>query len=460
MTQLPGRRAALTQARKVRPATAIGVGAPVLTLLALLVQAPADQQNDVARRAPQAQALTSADLFCPATGSGPVRLASAAAPGDGTVTRRVPGSSTRTPVPLSAGGTTTVSVKDGMLVRAEKALAPGLLGARFGAPQLAASECAAPGGVRWFVGAGAGAAHLSTLTLANPDNGPAVADVTVWSTDGELEEIESRGLTISGGRLSTLPLESLAPNAHELAVRVVVTRGRLAASMRDAFGKVGEALHVDALPAGAAPSLHQVLPGLTRTASSRVLTLVNPGRSEARVTLRLAGARSTFAPAGVEEVRVPAGRVVVTDLTAPLKKLTADEDVSLVVDATAPVAAGLRGLVAGDLVHHPATQLRTGRTGAVVPDSGTASLVLAAGDRAGTVRVQWDDRPATIVRIAAGTTRAVAAPKGAHRVVVHAQVPVAAVLRSQSKKGAALLPLRRLATHLLVPSVRPAWPPS
>lgn len=460
MTQLPGRRAALTQARKVRPATAIGVGAPLLTLVALLVQAPADPQDDVARRPPQAQALTSADLFCPGSTKGPVRLVSAASPGEGTVTRRTPASSTRTPVPLQAGGATTVDSADAMLVRADEALAPGLLGARLGSARPSARECAVPGGVRWFVGAGAGAAHLSTLSLANPDGGPAVADVTVWSTDGELEQIESRGLTISGGRVSTLALEAIAPNAHELAVRVVVTRGRLAASMRDEFGRVGEALRADALASGSAPARHLVLPGLARTSGSRVLTLVNPGRSEARVTVRLAGLRSTFVPAGVDEIRVPAGRVVVTDLSAALKKLTATEDVSLVVDATMPVAAGLRATVSGDLVHHPALQLRTGRSGAVVPAGGTSSLVLAAGDEAGTVRVRWDGRPETVVKIAAGTTRVVAAPRGAQRVLVGADVPVAAVVRTQSGAGAALLPLRRLATHLLVPSVRPAWPPS
>lgn len=460
MSQLPGRRVALVKARKLRPGTAIGVGAPLVTLLALLVQAPADTQQDVARRAPQAQALTSSDLFCPASTKGPVLLASAATSGEGTVTRRVPASSVRTPVPLQAGGTATVASADAMLVRAAEALAPGLLGARLGGPRPSARECVVPGGVRWFVGAGGGAAHLSTLSLANPDGGPAVADVTVWSTDGELEQIESRGLTISGGGVSTLALEKIAPDAHELAVRVLVTRGRLAASMRDEFGKVGEALRADALASGSAPSRHQVLPGLSRVANSRVLTLVNPGRQEARVTVRLAGLRSTFAPAGVGEIRVPAGRVVVTDLSAALKKLTSAEDVSLVVDATTPVAAGLRAMVSGDLVHHPAMRLRTGQSGAVVPDNGTVSLALAAGDRAGTVRVRWDGRPEVLVEVAAGTTRVVTAPKGVRRVVVAADVPVASVIRTQSATGAALLPLRKLATRLLVPAVRPAWPPS
>lgn len=460
MSEFPGRRAALTTGRKVRPATVIGVGAPLVTLLALLVQAPADTQDDVVHQVPATQSLTSADLYCPSSGSGPVRLASTAEAGTGTLTRRQPGAADAVPVPLAVGGSATYADPEGMLVHAGGALAPGLLGARLGSPRPSTRECAVPGGVRWYVGAGSGASHLSTLTLANPDGGPAVADVAIWSTDGELEKVQSRGLTIDGGRASTLPLESLAPNAHELAVRVIVTRGRLAATMRDEFGKVGEALHGDGLPAGAAPSLHQVVPGLSRTASSRVLTLVNPGRHEAQVTLRLAGAHSAFAPAGVEQIRVPAGQVVVTDLTAALKKLTADEDMSLLVDSTAPVGAGLRATVSGDLVHDPGLHVRTGPTGAVVPGVGTATLLIAAGPDNGAVHVRWGTGAETVVQAVANTTLAIPAPPGAVRVTVDGEVPVAAVIRTQSKKGAALLPLRPLVTDLLVPAVRPAWPPS
>lgn len=459
MTEFPGRRAALPAGGRMRPSTVLAVVAPLLTALALVVQAPADTQDDDARRAPAKQALTAADLFCPASDKGPVLLASAStAAGKGALTRRTPGSPDVTPVSLAAGGTATIDSGDGLLLHAEDGLAAGLVGVRLGSERPAARECTAPAGVRWFVGAGAGAAHLSTLSLANPDGGPAVADVTVWSTDGELEQIESRGLTIAGRTSSSLRLETLAPNARELAVRVVVSRGRLASSMRDEHGKVGEALRADALPYGTPPSRRQVLPGLTRTASARVLTLVNPGRREARVTLQVAGARSTFAPSGIEEIRVPAGRVVVTDLTRTLKELTAAEDVALVVTSTEPVAAGLRATVAGDLVHHPAVAPRVAESAAVVPEAGTTTLVLTSVEAA-KVTVRWGSGATSVVELAAGTTKAVPAPAKARYVVVSGDVPVSAALRVQADKGAALLPLRALLTELLVPSVRPAWPP-
>lgn len=461
MSEFPGRRAALPSGGRIRPATVLAIAAPLLTALALVVQAPADTQTDTARRAPQTQALTAADLFCDPSANGAIRLASASSDAEkGSLDRRKPGSRERTPVSLAGGGTTTIETADGVLLHAEDGLAAGLVGARLGGPRPAAGECAAPRGVRWFVGAGGGAAHLSTLRLANPDGGPAVADVTIWSTDGELEQVESRGLTISGGQVSMLPLEKLAPNARELAVRVVVARGRLAASMRDEHGKVGEKLSADGLAASGSPSRRQLLPGLARSASSRVLTVVNPGRDEARVTLQVAGRRSTFAPSGVEEIRVPAGRVVVTDLTKELKEIAAKEDVALVVESTEPVTAGLRATVANDLVQHPALAPRAGESAAVVPDGGDAMLVVTAGPKAGAVKVRWGSGKEKLVDLAAGTTVALPVPKGTDVVIVDASVPVTGVVRAQSREGASLLPLRSLLTDLLVPSVRPAWPPS
>lgn len=461
MSEFPGRRAALPSGGRIRPATVLAITAPLLTALALVVQAPADTQTDTARRAPQAQALTAADLYCAPSENGSITLASVSAEAEkGSVDRRQAGSSERSPVSLAAGGTTTIEAADGLLLHAEDGLAAGLVGARVGGPRPAASECTAPRGVRWFVGAGAGAAHLSTLRLANPDGGPAVADVTIWSTDGELEQVESRGLTISGGQLSTLRLEKLAPNARELAVRVVVARGRLAASMYDEHGKVGEKLSADGLAASGSPSRRQLLPGLARSASSRVLTLVNPGRDEARVRLQVAGRRSTFAPSGVEEIRVPAGRVVVTDLTKELKELAAKEELTLVIESSEPVTAGLRATVANDLVQHPALAPRVGESAAVVPDGGDAMLVVSAGPQAGEVRVRWGSGKEKAIDLAAGTAVALPAPKGADLVVVDASVPVTGVVRTQSRDGMALLPLRSLLTDLLVPSVRPAWPPS
>ncbi|RJS46627.1 DUF5719 family protein [Nocardioides cavernaquae] len=462
--RLPGRRIADRAVRKLGPGVIIAVAAPLVTTVALLAQAPADTQVDTATHAPTRHPLSAVDLICPPSSHGPVTLGSVrpdTEEPEGSLTWRVPGSDARTTVALAAGGTAQLPDGHALLLHGDGAEARGLFGARFSSGRPAAAECASPAGVRWFVGAGSGAAHLSTLTLANPDGGPAVADVTIWSVDGKLEQIESRGLTIPGGHVSTLPLERLAPNADELAVRVVVARGRLSSMLRDEYGDVGGPVRTDGLPASATPARTQLVPALTRKASSRVLTLVNPSSHEARVKLQLVGARSTFTPTGLEEIRVPAGRVVVTDLTKALSSVIAEEDVALRLESTSPVTAGLREIVAGDLLHHPAVALGNGSTASVLPAAGTRSVVVSAGATAGQVTLTWpgSSAAATVVRLAPGTSQAFEVPKGATTVVVSSKVDYVAAVRVQSGDGATVIPLRPLLSDLLVPSVRPAWPP-
>lgn len=462
--RLPGRRIADTAVNKFGPGVILAVAAPLVTVIALLAQAPSDTQVDTATHEPTRHELSAVDLACPPSTHGPVTLSSA--PGDtagtgGSLTWRVPGGTTRAPVTLAPGGTARLTDVHALLLHGEGAQARGLFGARFSDGRPAAAECASPAGVRWFVGAGSGAAHLSTLTLANPDGGPAVADVTIWSISGQLEQIESRGLTIPGGHVSTLPLERIAPNADELAVRVVVTRGRLSSMLRDEYGEVGGPVRTDALPASAAPSRSQLIPGVARKASSRVLTLVNPSRNEARVKLQLVGQRSTFTPTGLDEIRVPAGRVVVTDLTKALSSVIAGEDVSLRLESTAPVSGGLREIVAGDLLHHPSMALAKVDTAAVLPPGGTSSVLVSTGATSGQVTVTWVGAKTapTIVRMAPGTTHAFEVPKGATAATISSKVDYLAAVRAQSGDGATVLPFRPLLTDLLVPSVRPAWPP-
>jgi hypothetical protein len=466
-SRLPGRRIADRAVNKFGPGVILAVAAPVVTALALLAQAPSDTQVDTATHEPSRHGLTAVDLACPPSTHGPATLASAPASGaaagsdPGTLTWRIPGSDARTPVALAPGGTLQLGDTHPLLVHGEDGAARGLFGARFRDGRPAAEECTSPSGVRWFVGAGSGAAHLSTLVLANPDGGPAVADVTIWSTEGRLDKIESRGLTIPGGRASTLPLEQLAPNAHELAIRVVVSRGRLSSMLRDEYGDIGGPLRTDGLPASAAPSQIQLLPGLARKASSRVLTLVNPTGNEARVTLQLVGARSTFAPTSLDDIRVPAGRVVVTDLTKALGDAIADEDVALRIDSTGPVTAGLREIVAGDLVQHPALAFGIGAKAAALPKDGTRTVLVSAGKKAGDLTLTWTGvaTPPTALRLVPGTTQAVEVPAGATAVVASSKVDYLAAVRVQSAKGATVVALRLLLTDLLVPSVRPAWPP-
>lgn len=461
-----GHRSAGQPARGSRPTPAVivAVAAPVVAALALLVQAPADSQRDVPDQPPATRPLTSQALGCPAAAGsgGPLLLASAADQGsDGTV-EQGPAGGDRSPVDLEPGAVSQAAASAApVVVRATGRLAAGVYGARVGRGAVAAGECVTPAGERWFAGVGSGASHLSTLQLVNPDSGPAVADVEVWSTDGLRDAPAALGITVRGGQSTTIDLEQVSPHRDDLVIRVTVSRGRVAATVTDSYAAVGETPSRDGVPTTAVPATSQLVPGLLREADERTLVLANPGDTEARVDLRVVGARSTFSPAGIEELRVPAGRVLVTELTDALVGALAGEDASLRMDATVPVVAGLRSVVEGDLVHQPAVPLEGGRAAGLVPVGGRSTLVLASGDVAGPVRVTFvGGRGSTRqTRLVPGTTVAVDVPPGTTAVLVEAKVGYAAAVRTVGADGAALLPVRPLVVDQLIPAVRAVWPP-
>jgi hypothetical protein len=459
----PGHRSAERPAagRKPTPAVVLAVAAPVVATLALLVQAPADSQRETPDRPPATQSLTSQALGCPAAlgRGGDLLLASAADQGSDGEVRQGAAGEDREPVALEPGGSVEPRASSGaVVVRAAGGLASALYGARFG--RAAAGECVTPAGERWFAGVGSGASHLSTLQLVNPDSGPAVADVQVWSTDGLRDAPAAVGLTIRGGQRTVLDLERVAPHRDDLVIRVSVSRGRVAATVADSY-VVGDAPSRDWVPTTAPPAATQVLPGLLRRAGELTLVLLNPGDSEARVDLRVVGRRSTFSPSGTEELRVPAGRVLVTELTDALARALKDEDASLQVDATLPVVAGLRSVAAGDVVHQAAVPPVGGRGAALVPGGGKSTLVLASGDVAGPVTITFvGPRTRTrALRLVPGTSLSLGVPAGTVSVLVEARVAYAGAVRTVGAGGAALLPLRPLLVDQLIPAVQAAWPP-
>lgn len=452
----PGRRPGL---RAPSPRAALLLLAPLVVLVAVVVQAPAHEQGTPDPVGPRTVALASAHLACPSATPGSTLVVGSAGEddGEGSVGVHQAGTSELTPVPLQPGGVARTSTPSGAtVVEARGALAPALYAARVAdGADPAAGECNAPVGERWFVGVGAGGDHVSRLQLVNPDAGPAVADVTLWSTDGRLEEVESRGLTIPGGESTDLALDQLAPHRDDLAMQVTVSRGRVAATVRDRYRLPGGPRLGDWLPWAAGPASTQVLPGLPRTADERTLVLVNPGDDEARVRLEVIGRDTTFAPTAVDEIRVPAGRVVVTDLTRALAGVVRDEDTALLVDAgDAEVTASMRTVTGGDLVTTAAVPPASGTSAAVVPPGAGRVLLLTAPAGSGAVDVQFAGAgPATRkVGLEVGTTVAVPVPRDASAVVVRGPVGVVGAVRTDG----ALLPLRELVLDQLIPHVEPA----
>jgi hypothetical protein len=201
---------------------------------------------------------------------------------------------------------------------------------------------------------------------------------------------------------------------------------------------------------------------MSRTADQRTLVLANPGDSGGRVELRVAGARSTFAPAGLKPIEVPAGEVVVTELTEQLSQVLSKEDAALQLTSTVPVTASVRAVVGGDLVHLPAVPARAGLTASMVPPSGEQTLLLTtSGDRGGGFKVRFlgTGRPTTWRgRLQPGITTPVRVPADTVAVLADGPAPYAGGVRTRTSRGATFLALRPLLFDQVLPEVTPALP--
>lgn len=248
----------------------------------------------------------------------------------------------------------------------------------------ATARCVAPRGTWWFAGAGAGLDHASHLVLANPDQGPAVVDLTLYGPDGPVDTVATRGLQVRPGESLSLPLAELAPQTDELLVRVAATRGRVAAAVLDRFARSAASRPGLAwLPDAERPERRLLLAGLPDRAGARTLLVANPGDRQALVDVEVAGAAGSFAPAGLGQISVAPGSVATVDVT---DAVPAGEPVALRVAATVPVVASVR-TAAGDSTYAGPAPALTGPAAAVLPDGARSTVQLTAGNEGSVVRL-------------------------------------------------------------------------
>ena len=129
------------------------------------------------------------------------------------------------------------------------------------------------------------------------------------------------------------------------------SRGRLAVHVVDSYDELGSgATGQDWLPAQAEPATANLLLGLTRGAGERTLVLANPGADEVRATVTVVTPTSTFAPTGVEPVRVAPDSTEAVSLDDVLAQAAKDGAIGLLVESNGPVTASLRQFAGADLV--------------------------------------------------------------------------------------------------------------
>lgn len=450
-----GRRSSRRLGNRIGPLEIVAVVVPLLTVAALALVRPVAESSTT--HPPTDVSLSRATLVCPTairgTGTGTVALANAdGATGD--VTTRLP-----TEDVIALADTARITTSAAVGAQAEGELAAGLVGVRYGDTE--AVTCGAPQPEQWFTAVGAGPEHSSTLELVNPDGGPAVADVTVLGPDGPLEVPALRGVTIPGGQTVRFDLVDVVPTRDELALQVLVSRGRLGVAVVDRVDELGRgARSRDWLASQAVADTSPYLLGLGGKAGERTLVVANPGDSEVRVGLEVVGRESEFAPAGTEEIRVAPGSTETIDVTELLRGGAARGALGLRLDATLPVTATLRTVAGRDLSHAVAGARIEARAALALP-RGQSRLVLAGavGDGEATYIVTDQDGERIArkrVELTAGVARRITLPR--RGAVVDLIVERSGVVASieAAPPGLVVLPLAELPVVGRVPDVRPA----
>lgn len=450
------RRVARSTGRRPSPLTLLAVAIPLLTVAALALVRPAGTPETAF--GPTSAPLDRTTAVCPPRlpGADDLRIGSAGL-GSGDVALRI-GRTADTETLRSGVGAR--SERRYVVVNGTGDLATGLVATRSGAGS--AVGCEPPVPERWFTGLGASAEHTSTLTLVNPDKGPAVADVMVWDGTGPVDAPSLRGVRVPGGGSASFDLSDVTPNRDALALQVTVSRGRLASSVVDVLDPVGRQRPVrEWLPGQAAPAETSYVAGVGTSAGDRTLTLANPGDSEVRVALKLVSGESEFAPSGVEEITLAPGSVSEVDLGRVLRGRTAEDVQALRLDATGPITAGLRTQTADDLALSAAGPTVAGATAVALP-AGSKRLVVTGADAPGVVVLQaWDEDGAAVVRerrieLDPATAARIRLPDEAVLALVKIERTGAVVSLEVSDRGVSVLPLTQLATTSEVPDVRPA----
>jgi hypothetical protein len=317
----------------------------------------------------------------------------------------------------------------------------------------------------WFLGAGSGGKHLTSLVLTNLSSAPAVADVTFWGPAGRIDAVDAGGIVVDPFTAQRVDLSDLAAGEAELAVRVERRRGSLAVSALDSATSVFRG--TDALEPTAPPRRQQVVAGIPSGSATRTLLLLNPSTSTARVRVDVIGEKGTFAPEGLDSIKVDARQL----LAVTVPKSVGSDEAALRLRSDQPIAASVR--VAPGTRDRAVVEASPELDGAaVVPvDLGIRTrepqLVLTAAGRKGRVTLEAYDeemsrQATTDVTVEAGTTKSldlgsakVLDAKDVAYVVVRAEGRVTGAATYELGVGIASLALTEAPVTVLGPQVRP-----
>ena len=389
----------------------LGAVFPVIAVALVVLASLAPDDDAPPRRGPGTVAVSQSTYACPA-GSVITVASGQVEPGTAGTASALPD---RSPVDELSGATTwRTSVVDGPGVLVDqRGSGSGAVGyfagtaPRSGGGGLVVGACSGVVDDAWLLGLGSGGGHFSTVILTNLSSSPAAVDLTLWGPEGRIDAVNAEGIVIEPYSVQRIRLDTLAAGEPDVAVHVHRRRGSVAAVVNDSSTAAGKG--TEPISASVSPRREQVVGGLVPGTGGRTLLVLNPGSSTARVDVEVIGPKSTFTPAGLEQVTIPAGtlRAVTVPATA------GSEAQALRLTSDQPVTASVRmAPTATDYAYAESAATLTGP--AVVPvDLGQpgvgSQLVLTAPGQDASVVVQAFDAAmapltSTTISVPAGTT--------------------------------------------------------
>lgn len=315
-------------------------------------------------RPPAGVKVTQTTYACPA-GSGLTVAAGQVSPGTGGTAIALPGKRAAKRLDGARGWRRSKVRGRGVVIEQQgRASGPagffGTIAPKDGGGGLAVGSCAASVDDAWFLGLGSGGKHFSTVTLVNGTAAPAAVDLDLWSPDGKVDAVGSKGVVIKPFTSRRIQLDDLAAGEPELALRVLRRRGAVSALVNDYSTAVFSG--TEPVTATATPRRSQLVGGLASGADGRTLALLNPGTSTARVQVEVIDAKARFKPEGLGDVKIKPGTLRLIEMPDS----AGGGRQALAVTSDVPVAATVRMAPAeSDYAYAESTPALTGP--AIVP---------------------------------------------------------------------------------------------
>ena len=203
-----------------------------------------------------------------------------------------------------------------------------------------AATCISGAATSWFVGGTANVTSQGKLVLINSGLSDAVAEVATYSEDGPSEP---RSITVKALTKREIRIDSLAPGADRLVVKVKVISGRVTSFLVDERVRGLNNIGGDFVAPISTPSTELVIAGLPAAFGSsstitRTLRLMSTDDVDTNVSVEVLSREGVYVPVELGNIEINAGEVV----DIPLQNLDLGKgNFGLKITSTTSIVASL-----------------------------------------------------------------------------------------------------------------------